>query len=85
MIDALSPEQNSLYIFDIWEPAQPRLLSKYPISNVVEDISLTGTWLAVANTYSGVVLFDLQSITSPTLVDVYPGRFWRYLTQILVR
>ncbi|MBN1452896.1 MAG: hypothetical protein JW963_17895 [Anaerolineales bacterium] len=81
MIDSLSPEQNGLHIFDIREPAQPRLLSKYPISDGVEDISLTGTLLAVANTYSGVVLFDIQSRTAPTLVDMYPGRLGRFFTQ----
>jgi hypothetical protein len=83
MDDSLSPDQNGLHIFDITKPAQPRLLSKYPLSDGLEDIAVAGARLAVANTYSGVVLFDVHALASPILVDMYPGQFWRYFIEML--
>jgi hypothetical protein len=83
MNDALSREQNGLHIFDIKEPSRPRLLSKFPLTDGVENISLSGTKLVVSNTRSGVVLFDVQDPSDPKIKGMYPGRFWRFFTQYL--
>ena len=79
----LSSDQNGLHILDITEPARPRLISRYPLSNSVEDIALIGKRLAIANTNSGVAVFDVQSVSNPLLIDTYPGRFWRFFTRML--
>ena len=83
MDDTVSTDQNGLHILDITEPTHPSLLSRYPISNGVEDIALSGKHLAIANTYSGVAIFDIQSLTHPILVDTYPDSIWHYFIESL--
>ena len=81
MIDSSSGEENGLHIFDLHDPSSPMLLSKYPVTDSVEDISVAGTHLAMANTLSGVALFDVHAPANPILVSTYPGRFWRFVTK----
>ena len=83
MVDAISREENGLHIFDLSEPSSPRLLSKYPVTDHVEDLSVAGTHLAMTNTKSGVVVFDVHALDKPVLVDTYPGRFWRFFTRFV--
>ena len=83
MVDSSSREDNGLHIFDLCDPSSPRLLSKYPVTDGVEDLSVTGTHLAMANTLSGVALFDIHAPANPTLVDTYPGRFWRFFARYI--
>lgn len=83
MIDPSAREENGLHIFDLRDPSSPRLLSKVPVTDDVEDIAVAGTHLGVANTLSGVALFDVRAPASPVLVDTYPARFWRFLTRYL--
>ena len=80
MVDAISREENGLHIFDISQPSSPRLLSKYHITDHVEDLSIAGSHLAMTNTKSGVVLFDVHAPDNPVLMDTYPARFWRFFT-----
>ena len=81
MADTISKEENGLHIFDLSEPSSPRLLSKYPVTDHVEDLSVAGTHLAMTNTQSGVALFDVHDPENPVLIDTYPGRFWRFFTR----
>ena len=81
--DSSSRGENGLHTFDIANPSSPRLLSKHPVTDGVEDISVAGTYLAMANTLSGVVLFDIRDSGNPLLVDTYPERHWRFFTQLL--
>jgi len=81
MVDSISREENGLHIFDLSEPSSPRLLSKYPITDHVEDLSVAGTHLAVTNTRSGVALFDVRAPDNPILIDTYPGQFWLFFTR----
>ena len=83
MIDSSSREENGLHIFDLRDPSAPRLLSKYPVADSVEGLSVAGTHLAMANTLSGVTLFDVHAPANPTLVDTYPGRFWRFVARYM--
>lgn len=83
MDDFISREDNGLHIFDIRDPSSPRLLSKVPITDSVEDVSVTGTHLALSNTLSGVVLIDVQDPTNIILMDSYPSLFWRFFTKFL--
>jgi hypothetical protein len=83
MNDSPSSEQNGLHMFDLRQPCSPRLLGMYPLADGLEDVAVAGPRLAVANTMSGVVLFDVQAPDTPILDDVYPGRFWRLLLRYL--
>lgn len=83
MNDSPSSEQNGLHIFDLRQPCLPRPVGTYPLADGVEDVTVAGPRLAVANTMSGVVLFDIQAPATPTLDDVYPGQFWRLLLRYL--
>ena len=81
MIDGSSREENGVHIFDLYDLSSPKLLSKYPITDNVEDLSVTDTHLAIANTQSGVAIFDVHTPANPILKDTYPGRFWRFFTK----
>jgi len=83
MVDSASKEENGLHIFDLHDRSAPKLLSKCPVTDGVEGISVAGEHLALANTMSGVVLIDVHSRTKPLLLDTYPAAFWRSLTQIV--
>jgi len=83
MVDSASREENGLHVFDLHDPSAPELLSKLPVTDGVEGISVAGGRLALANTMSGVVLIDIHSATDPLLLDTYPSAFWRSLTQLV--
>ncbi|MGC9350127.1 MAG: hypothetical protein ACP5JG_18450 [Anaerolineae bacterium] len=42
-----------------------------------------GTRLALANTLSGVVLFDVQDATKLSIVGAHPGEFWSFFSKHL--
>jgi hypothetical protein len=81
--DASSRSENGLHTLDLTDPSSPRLLSKYPVTDGVEDVSVAGAYLAMANTLSGVVLFDIGDPGNPSIVDTYPEQHWRPFTQLL--
>ena len=83
MVDSASKDENGLHVFDLRDPSQPELLSKLPLGDGVEGISVAGERLALANTMSGVVTIDVRSRANPTLLDTYPSAFWRYLTRLV--
>ena len=83
MNDSPSSEQNGLHIFDLRQPCSPRLISSHSLPDGLEDVAVAGQRLAVANTMSGVVLFDVRTPVTPTLGDAYPSRFWRLLLRHL--
>ncbi|NIS80395.1 MAG: hypothetical protein GTO14_09360 [Anaerolineales bacterium] len=83
MDDSLSREENGLHIFDLLDPSSPRLLSKFPITDGVEDISVAGSHLALSNTLSGIVLLDVHDPTKVILIDTHPSLFWRFFTKFL--
>jgi hypothetical protein len=83
MNDSPSSGQNGLHIFDLRQPCSPRLMSTFSLADGLEDVTVAGPRLAVANRMSGVVLFDVRTPATPTLDDVYPGKFWRLLLRYL--
>jgi hypothetical protein len=80
MIDS-SREENGIHIFDLRDGALPKVLSKLAVTDSIEDLTIAGTRLAVANTLSGVALFELRTPSDPVLMDSFPGRFWRFFTK----
>jgi hypothetical protein len=77
----ISREENGLQIFSLDDGATPVLRAKYPVTDGVEDLSVVGARLALANTLSGVVLFDIRSAGYPAVLDTYPAPFWRFFTK----
>jgi hypothetical protein len=78
--DNAHPEENGLHVFSIQDRASPVLVRKIAVDDFVEDVSVGGTRLAIANTQSGVVVYDIQSQKDPRLLSSYPSPFWRMLT-----
>ena len=73
---------NGLYIYDIEHPGQPELLSKVSVTDMVENVTLSGSYLALANSYSGIVLLDINDTDHPKIINTYPSTFWRIFTLI---
>ena len=78
--DGSHPEENGLHVFNVKDPAHPALVGKIAVADFVEDVSIGGSRLAVANTQSGVVLCDIQTPEKPRVLATYPSAFWRTLT-----
>ena len=74
---------NGLYVYDIEYPDQTELLSIVPVTDMVEDVTLSGEFLALANTYSGIVLLDVINTSHPEVINTYPSAFWRIFTLII--
>ncbi|UCF59643.1 MAG: hypothetical protein JSV37_07690 [Anaerolineaceae bacterium] len=81
--DGSHPEENGLHVFNIEDPLSPTLVRKIPVSDFVEAVSIGGNHLAIANTQSGVLLYDIQIPHNPHLLTSYPSAFWRMLTSRL--
>lgn len=78
--DGSDPEENGLHVFSIEDPMSPILIEKIPVSDFVEDVSIGGNHLAIANTQSGVLLYDIRTPQNPRFLASYPSSFWRRLT-----
>jgi len=81
--DGSHPEENGLHVFSIEDPLSPTLVRKIPILDFVEDVSIGGVHLAIANTQSGVLLYDIQAPQNPRFLASYPSAFWRMFTSRL--
>jgi hypothetical protein len=75
--------QNGLYIYDVENQHQPNLLNKSALTDMVEDVTLSGKYLTVANTASGVVFFDVEAPERPQILSTYPPGLWRFFTLLL--
>ncbi len=81
--DDAHPEENGLHVLSIEDPTSPTLIRKIAISDLVEDVAIGGIRLAVTNTQSGVVLYDIRSPQNPRFLASYPSAFWRMFTSRL--
>jgi hypothetical protein len=81
--DSTHPGENGLHVLDIQDPSSPTLVLRLAISDFVEDVSVGGARLAIANTQSGVVLYDIQVPQRPHWIATYPSPFWRVFTRHL--
>jgi hypothetical protein len=75
--------KNGLYIYNVENPNHPHLLSISPLTDMVEDVTLSEKYLTVANTASGVVLFDIEAPEKPKILSAYPPAIWRFFTLLL--
>jgi len=75
--------KNGLYIYNVDDPSQPELVSKFPLTDMVEDVTLSGNYLALANTASGVVFFDVENPEKPKTLSTFPSSFWRLFTLLM--
>ena len=83
MVDVVHADQNGLHVFDIGNPLNPVLIEVIPIQDWVEDVTLAQNYMAIANTHSGVLLFDIQHPDAPKLLDAYPAPLWRFFLRTL--
>ncbi len=83
MVDDAHPGENGLHIFEIGDVFEPILVGKLPVRDWVEDIAVCNGRIAIANTHSGVLLFDTEDPGIPRLLDTYPAALWRFLTRTL--
>jgi hypothetical protein len=81
--DGSHPEENGLHVFSIEDPLSPTLVRKIPVSDFVEDVSIGANHLALPNTQSGVLLYDIQTPQDPRFLASYPSAFWRMFTSRL--
>jgi hypothetical protein len=81
--DGSNPEENGLHVFSIKDPLSPTLVRKIPVSDFVEGVSIGGNHLGLANTQSGVLLYDIRAPQDPRFLASYPSAFWRMFTSRL--
>jgi len=62
----------TLHIIDVSDPSHPQLLSSLKRNHYASDIKVAGGYAYVAQTYSGLMVYNVSNPSSPVVAGSYP-------------
>ena len=74
-VEADAPGVSSFQIIDASNPDQPILLTRYDTLDFAVDVDVFGSLAYVADTESGLRIFDVSNSTNPTEIGLYEPAF----------